>query len=251
MTELVPFTYGHHQIRTLSRDGEPWFVATDGCRVLDIRNVAQAVGQLDDDEVSTTYVTDSSGRRQQETYIVNEPGLYSLILRSRKPEAREFKRWVTHSVLPQIRRTGRYELAEQPQVPQSYAAALRAHADAVEAAEAAEARAAGLEPDARSWQQLAEAHGDHSVREAAQALSRAGIRTGQNRLFASLRDMGWIDRSGRPYQSHVDAGRVTLRTTSYTHPHTGEPTLSAQVRITPTGLAALREELGEHQAALL
>ncbi len=242
MTELVPFHYDQHQIRTINRDGEPWFVAADVCRVLDIAQTARAVEGLDDDEVTTTHVTDALGRQQQ-TYIVNEPGLYSLILRSRKPEAKAFKRWITHEVIPTIRRTGRYDAEQSPQVPQTYAAALRAHADEVEARELAEARAAALEPDATAWQKLADAAGDHSVREAAQILHRAGIDTGQNRLFATMRDLGWIDRKGEPYQSQVSLGRLARRINSYDHPHHGEPTLSVQVRITPKGVRWLHAHL--------
>lgn len=91
------------EVRTILRDGEPWFVAADVCRVLEIKNPAQAVERLDDDERSMQNIG-----RQGDAYIVNEPGLYTLIIRSNKPQAREFRRWVTHDVLPAIRKTGAY-----------------------------------------------------------------------------------------------------------------------------------------------
>lgn len=90
-------------IRTLAVDGEPWFVAADVCKALEIQNVTQALDRLDDDERSMFNIG-----RQGETNVVNEPGLYTLILGSRKPEAKAFKRWITHEVLPAIRKTGMY-----------------------------------------------------------------------------------------------------------------------------------------------
>ena len=96
------------QIRALTRDGEPWFVAADVCRVLGHTNPTIALGRLDDDERAKFNL----GHPYGETNIVNEPGLYSLVLGSRKPEARAFKRWVTHAVIPAIRKTGGYIAGE-------------------------------------------------------------------------------------------------------------------------------------------
>lgn len=124
MTELDLFQYAGQDVRTVIVDGEPWFVATDVCRILDHSNASMAVASLDDDEKGLRTVDTLGGA--QSLMCVNEPGLYSLIIRSRKPEAKAFKRWVTHDVLPQIRRIGRYAGVEQVeyQIPQTYAAAL-------------------------------------------------------------------------------------------------------------------------------
>lgn len=91
------------QVRTVMQGGEPWFVAADVCKALDIVNVTVAVARLDEDERSKFNLG-----RQGETFCVNEPGLYSLVLGSRKKEARDFKRWITHEVIPAIRKTGGY-----------------------------------------------------------------------------------------------------------------------------------------------
>ena|GEM_PF-1389989 len=91
------------EVRTVMRDGEPWFVAADVCRVLEIANATQALERLESDERAMFSIG-----RQGETNIVNEYGLYSLILGSRKPEARKFKRWIIHEVLPSIRKYGVY-----------------------------------------------------------------------------------------------------------------------------------------------
>lgn len=95
------------KVRVVERNGEPWFVAVDVCRALGLDNTGKAVSRLDDDEL--TRIEFQSGGQMREAYAVNESGLYALVLGSRKPEAKAFKRWVTHEVLPAIRRTGRYQ----------------------------------------------------------------------------------------------------------------------------------------------
>lgn len=139
-TSILPtiqtFVYGNFNIRTVIRDDEPYFVVRDLCDVLEIKNSAMAVSRLDEDEVSLTDVTDDMGRIQ-EMMIVNEPGMYSLTLGSRKPEAKAFKRWVTHDVLPTIRKTGRYEVARPEPVKvlspsEALSTVLRTTADLVD-----------------------------------------------------------------------------------------------------------------------
>ncbi len=103
MHAITPFTYGDATIRTATINNEPWFVAKDVCDALGISNPTDALKRLDDDERARFNLG-----RQGEANIVNEPGLYSLILASRKPEAKAFKRWITHEVLPAIRRDGGY-----------------------------------------------------------------------------------------------------------------------------------------------
>ncbi|MBE3586533.1 MAG: Bro-N domain-containing protein [Thermoanaerobacter sp.] len=102
------FSYREKQVRVIVKDGEPWFIAKDVCEILDIANSRDAIARLDGDEKGVA-ITDTPGG-PQEMQIVNEPGLYSLIFTSRKPEAKAFKRWVTHEVLPTIRKTGKYDL---------------------------------------------------------------------------------------------------------------------------------------------
>ena len=106
MNELQVFAFNDHLVRTVQKEGEPWWVAKDVCEVLDLARQQDSVRYLDDDEKGVCLVNTPGG--SQEMTIVSEAGLYSLILRSRKPEAKEFKRWVTHEVLPTIRKTGGY-----------------------------------------------------------------------------------------------------------------------------------------------
>lgn len=115
MTNAIQITFDFisHTLRVVMRDGEPWFVAADVCAALAIGDTSQACGRLDDDEKGT-YSIRTPGGDQQMT-VINESGLYSLILGSRKPESKKFKKWVTSEVLPAIRKTGRYEAPIQPQ----------------------------------------------------------------------------------------------------------------------------------------
>ena len=95
------------KVRVVERSGEPWFVAADVCRALGLDSTGKALTRLDDDEKGVNSIHTLGG--SQMMTIINESGLYALVLGSRKPEAKAFKRWVTHEVLPAIRRTGRYE----------------------------------------------------------------------------------------------------------------------------------------------
>ncbi len=107
--ELVPFVFNDQQVRTLTINGEPWFNIGDLCAVLGIQNPRDvAAKNLDSDDVAKIYV--SSGGQRRKVWFTNEPGLYQLILRSNKSDARAFKRWITHEVLPQIRKTGRFQI---------------------------------------------------------------------------------------------------------------------------------------------
>lgn len=111
-TAPVTFEFVSHTLRVVLRDGEPWFVAADVCAALDHSDTSMAIRRLDDDEKGTSSVCTPGGSQQMT--IINESGLYSLILTSRKPEAKRFKKWVTSEVLPAIRKTGRYETQNAP-----------------------------------------------------------------------------------------------------------------------------------------
>jgi prophage antirepressor-like protein len=123
MNEIIPFSFEGAEIRTVYRNDDPWFVAMDVCKALGIVNSRDAMDRLDDDEKDDVTLTDAIGR-QQETNIINESGLYILILRSRnalKPGTLQhrFRKWVTNEVLPNIRKTGTYHPAPPASSPQS------------------------------------------------------------------------------------------------------------------------------------
>lgn len=108
MNELQIFNYNGNEVRTVQKDGEPWWILKDVCGVLGLKNPTMIAERLEDDEVTKLNLGGLSG----ETNIINESGLYNVILRSDKPEAKPFRRWVTGEVLPSIRKTGSYTLPQ-------------------------------------------------------------------------------------------------------------------------------------------
>jgi prophage antirepressor-like protein len=132
MTSLTQFVFNSQQVRIISVNGDPWFVASDVCKILDVTNVSKALSRLDDEEIMSldreSILTLSDDPNTVRLSAISESGLYSLTLGSRKPQAKDFKRWVTREILPTIRKTGKYEIApSQPALPQNYIEALEAH----------------------------------------------------------------------------------------------------------------------------
>lgn len=245
------FEYSGHEVRSILIDNEPWFIASDVARVLEYRAAPDMTRRIDDEDKGYAKVRTPGG--EQELSILNESGLYDAVFRSNAEGAKKFKRWVTAEVLPAIRKSGSYSAS--PQVPQSYAEALRELASNVEARELAEARAKELEAPARSWSVLAEAHGDYSVDEAAKMLSRdERITTGRTRLFNFMESLGWIYRHGsrnrwHAYQSQVDVGRLVQKmSAAFLNTRTGEMENPAPtIRVTAKGLEELHKRILEAQ----
>lgn len=108
--EMIPFAYGNNPVRVISRDDGPWFVLADVCAVLEIANPSDAAKRLDADEKNTLDITEGNRARGNPNAVaINESGLWSLVLTSRKPEAKRFKKWLTAEVIPSIRKTGSYQ----------------------------------------------------------------------------------------------------------------------------------------------
>lgn len=126
--QITPFSFNTHSVRVVLRDGNPWFVAKDVCDTLGYSNSRSAVADhLDEDERST--VANPDGRNGGGVLtIINESGLYALVLRSRKPEARKFAKWVTGEVLPSIRKTGQYTAPQAPAAPKTPAGHIQVNA---------------------------------------------------------------------------------------------------------------------------
>ncbi|CAK0768816.1 hypothetical protein WCLP8_4290002 [uncultured Gammaproteobacteria bacterium] len=108
MNNIVPFSLESQQVRVIDKDDNPWFVAADVCAVLGLGNTSQAMSRLDDDERSTIILNDGTDGNPNQT-IISESGMYALVLTSRKPQAKPFRKWVTGEVLPSIRKTGQYQ----------------------------------------------------------------------------------------------------------------------------------------------
>lgn len=241
MNDLIPFTYQGTNVRTVLIDDEPWFVLTDLCKVLEIRNARDVAARLADDMKGVGSI-DTLGGTQRMT-IVSEAGMYAVIMRSDKPQSEPFRRWVTSEVLPQIRRTGTYgqprELTEDQIVHQ----ALQISARRVKQLEAENAE---LTPRAHAWDHIVSSAGSWSYEEAAKVLFEQGVVTiGQKRLVAQLIEWGYLyrDAKRRPhvYQRFLEQGLFVTKARVYTDQTTGETRESSapQVRITGKGLDML------------
>lgn len=241
--EIQQFDFKGASLRTLTDEaGEPWFVLKDCMSILDLGNPTETVKMFDDDEFSTTEVIDSIGRRQQ-AYIISEPGLYKLVMRSRKPEAHEFQRWVTHEVLPQIRRTGGYIPATDADDDMTILAKAvmigqRTMEQQQRKITEQQTRIVELEPKARFADAVAASDGTCLVGELAKMLRQNGMDIGQNRLFRLLQADGYLGKSGSnrnvPTQRAMDLGLFRIKETTVTHAD-GHTTVSRTPKVTGKG----------------
>jgi len=187
------------EIRVLAIDSEPWFVAKDVCDALGLSNVTMALGRLDDDEFSSTEVTDTTGRKQQ-TKIVTEAGLYNLIMASKKPEARAFKRWVTHDVLPSIRSHGMYATPQTVERmladPDTMIATLKALKAERQRTQALMEDNARMLPKSVAYDSIIDTEGTMTITQAARYLAQMDRTITRTRLFAYLRADGIICKQG-------------------------------------------------------
>lgn len=233
-------------VRAVTLEGEPWFVAADVCRSLGIGNSRDATNKLDDDEKMTVDLTDShSGKRggAQMITVVNEPGLYALVLSSRKPEAKAFKRWITHEVIPAIRKTGGYIAGQETMdddqlLANALMVAQRKIAERNKQLEAANEKIKADAPKVLFAETVQKAEGDILVRQLARLMNQRGYDIGERRLYEILRRDGWVIKANAkdqnaPTQKSVDMGlmRVIERTIG-----SAEKTfLSTTTVITPKG----------------
>lgn len=213
------------EIRTITKDNEPWFVASDICRSLDLSNPTMAMQRIDDDEKAKFNLGLSGG----ETNCVNEYGLYSLVLASRKREAKDFKRWITHEVLPSIRKNGGY-IAGQETLSDDE---LMAKALLVAQNKIAERdkQIERMKPKEIFADAVATSHTSILVGDLAKLICQNGYQIGQKRLFVWLRDKGYLIKSGSSYnmptQRYIEQGLFEIKESNLVNP-------DGSVRITRT-----------------
>ncbi len=236
---ITPFSFHGAEVRTITRDGEPWFVAADVCNVLSIANVSLAVngnpsradaGGLDEDEKDVCTVNTLGG--EQEMLCVNESGLYALTFKSRKPEAKAFKKWVTAEVLPAIRKTGSFI---------SHPSALRLLADKIEENEKLQLTIERQQPAVDYVERFVKAEGLFGIRETAKIL---GLQ--QNAFVAMCFDRKVLFRENgslQPYAQWLESVYFAIKT--------GESNEHAfkQTRFTSKGLEWVRRYI--HVAELV
>lgn len=234
MDNLQIFTYQEQDVRSVLIDGAPFFVAADVCRILDIGNPTMALARLDDDERTLISIEGASNRLP--VNAVSEAGLYSLILSSRKPEAKGFKRWITHKVIPAIRQTGKYELPI-PKDADEQALILAAEVTRlVGEKRQLQSSLAISAPKAEAFDSLMNASGLYTMQAASQMLGM-----GRRRLFDLCRALHILQPLPKrlPYQRFVDAGYFEVKAIEIR----GLEKAEYQSFVTPRGLDWLRKQL--------
>lgn len=226
--------FGQIRIATDEND-EPWFVAKDVCDVLGLGNAREACRHFDDDEKGVT-IADTLGGRQKMT-TVNEPGFYRLVLKSRKPEAKAFQRWVTHEVLPSIRKRGGYMVAKADETPEQVMA--RALLIAQETLERQGKELEEIRPKALFADAVSASSSTILVGDLAKLLRQNGFEVGQNRLFSILRDQGFLCRQkgamwNMPTQRAMELGLFEVKETAITHSD-GHVTINKTPKVTGKG----------------
>lgn len=235
--EIQKFDFKGAALRTLTDEaGEPWFVLKDCMSILDLGNPTEAVKMFDKDEFSTTEVIDSIGRRQQ-TYIISEPGLYRLVMKSRKPEAKEFQRWVTHEVLPSIRKHGGYMAGQERMTPEQMALASMRWLQSKVDEQAKQLKA--QEGKVLFANAVETARTSILVGDFAKILKSNGIDVGPRRLFAWLREHGWLIKAkgsswNMPTQKAMDLHLFEVKETTISHSD-GHTTINKTPKMTGKG----------------
>jgi len=232
---LSVFQFDAWRVRILDRDGEPWWVLRDVCEALEIAKPENVAPRLADDEKGTCPIGTPGG--PQNMTIINESGLYAVILRSDKPEAKRFKTWITHEVLPSLRKTGAYSTFT---IPKSLPEALRLAADLEEERAALESKVAVLEPKAAVADMIAGAEGLKTLSEVGKITN-----LGPRRIIDALLNSKVLYRQGRlilPKQEHIEAGRFVVKD----HPYEviGKTFVYSQTLVTGKGETWIAEKYG-------
>ena len=241
MNELQIFNNNQFgEIRTTIKDGEPWFVASDVCRALEIANNLDALTRLEQDEKGVA-LTDTPGGTQEVT-IVNEPGLYALVLGSRKPEAKAFKRWVTHEVIPSIRKHGMYAtpttIEQMIADPANAIKVFSALKQEQERRKELEATVEHNAPKVLFAEAVQASHDSCLVGQLAKMIRQNGKPIGANRMFTWLRDNGWLCKKGEnwnmPTQKAMEAGYFEIKETVIANPD-GSTRITRTPKVTGKG----------------
>lgn len=240
MSNIQIFNYNSVEVRTIQNDGEPWFVLKDVCNVLHIGNSRDVVARLDQDEKGVGQIDTLGGK--QEMTIINESGLYNVILRSDKPEAKPFRKWVTSEVLPTIRRHGMYATPDTVEKmladPDTTIKLLETIKQERAARMALEAKAEADKPKVLFADAVSASHTSILVGDLAKLLRQNGIEIGQNRLFSFLREKGYLcsqgERYNLPTQRSMDRGWFQVKETTINQPN-GSVRITRTVKVTGKG----------------
>ncbi|MBH0323409.1 BRO family protein [Bacillus cereus] len=238
------------QVRTVVQGEDVWFVAKDVCDVLEIVNATRSLSRLDEDELHSMKVTDSLGR-PQDTNVINESGLYSLIMTSRKPQAKAFKKWVTSEVLPSIRKHGAYmtdQVLEQAVTNPEFAIGLLTKLkEEKEKLAAAQQQIVQQQPLVTFAEACMQSNESLKVSEVAKLAAKHNVKIGQRQLFAKLREWNLMfKRSTEPTQLAVEKGYFEITQGVKKKPN-GEAFTWTTTYVTPKGQAYIIDRLKKEQ----
>ncbi|WP_046655263.1 phage antirepressor [Paenibacillus larvae] len=251
MNQLQVFNFTGKDVRVVMKEGQPWWIAKDVCSVLEINNTSQALTRLDEDEKGL--INNDTLGGIQEMAAVTESGLYSLILTSRKPEAKQFKRWVTHEVLPAIRKTGMYAADELLDNPELLIQAVTKLKEEREARQQLEAQVKSDKPKVLFADAVSASQTSILIGDLAKILKQNGIQTGGKRLFEWMRANGYlIKRQGADYnmptQRAMEMGLFEIKETSVTHSD-GHVTINKTSKVTGKGQVYFVNKFKEGETA--
>lgn len=216
MNEVQLFNFENHEVRSLLINDEPWFIGKDVAEILGYKNPNDALSKhVDSEDKDVIAIRDTIGRNQK-LVSINESGLYSLVLSSKLPSAKKFKRWVTSEVLPALRKTGQYQVKELS----GSELMAKALIEAQSVLAAKDKQIQEMKPKVVFADAVATSHTSILVGELAKILKQNGIDMGQKRLFAWLREKGYlIKRQGTDYnmptQKAMDLGLFEIKEGSY------------------------------------
>lgn len=235
MHDLQIFKYNGKEVRTIQKDGEPWWVLKDVCGILGISKYRDTASRLDEDERGSVRVDTPGG--EQEMTVVNESGLYNVILRSDKPEAKPFRKWVTSEVLPSIRKNGGYIANQENLTPEQIVANALIVAQNIISQK--DKQIEQMKPKAEFFDAVADSRTAISMNEVSKVLGIKGY--GRNNLFEFLRKNGILDRWNVPYQRYIDCGWFMVIEQKYTIQ--GEPCVTTKTLVYQKGVDAIRKKI--------
>lgn len=244
MNEIQTFDFDGSGIRTLTIDEEPYFVGKDVAQVLGYSNPRDAIAKHVDAEDKGVAKCDTLGGQQNQT-VINESGLYSLILGSKLPEAKRFKRWVTSEVLPSLRRNGMYAMDELLDNPDLAINALQKLKEEREARRQLELQNEQMKPKALFAEAVETSSTSILIGDMAKLLRQNGVEVGQRRLFDWLRTNGWLMKTGEsrnmPTQKAMEKGYFEIRERTISNPD-GSVRITKTTKVTGKGQVWLTNE---------
>ena len=230
-------------VRTMEINGEPYFVGKDVAEILGYANTSKAlIDHVDDEDKLNNETLSSLGQRGG--WLINESGLYSLILSSKLPTAKKFKRWVTSDVLPAIRKTGSYSIQSKPDsyTIEDPAARARRWAEEYEEKKALEAKIEEQKPLVEYAEHIQASKDVIDMKSMAKLASKNGIKIGRNKLFSFLRDRKILDRENIPYANYMDKEWFEVVESTYTFSN-GEEKITKTTLVKPKGQLGIVRQL--------